>query len=193
MASYVSVTWTTGDTMTEAKLDNMVSNDTAEDAHPSFILAEIAAPSSPSANEIHIFAADDSGTTVLKYKDSGGTVTQLGESPDTFGFTVAGTLSADTDVAPTVIVSRALTIEKAYAYVKTQPTGASIICDINKNGTTIWSTQGNRVTISAASNLGTQTSFNTTSLADEDLLTLDIDQVGSSVAGADLTVELRAS
>ena len=33
MAAYVSVVWTTGDVLTEAKLDNMVSNDQSEDAH----------------------------------------------------------------------------------------------------------------------------------------------------------------
>ena len=33
MASYVAVTWTVGDIITEAKLDNMVSNDQSEDAH----------------------------------------------------------------------------------------------------------------------------------------------------------------
>lgn len=35
MAPYASVTWTTGDIITETKLDNMVSNDRAEDAHES--------------------------------------------------------------------------------------------------------------------------------------------------------------
>ena len=33
MSLYVSVTWTVGDVVTEAKMDNMVSNDQAEDAH----------------------------------------------------------------------------------------------------------------------------------------------------------------
>ena len=47
------------------------------------------------------------------------------------------------------------------------------------------------MTIAAAANLGTQTVFDTTALADEDVLTIDIDQVGSGTAGADLTVELR--
>ena len=33
MASYASVVWTTGDILTETKLDNMVANDQSEDAH----------------------------------------------------------------------------------------------------------------------------------------------------------------
>ena len=33
MSTYVAVTWTTGDVITEAKMDNMVANDQSEDAH----------------------------------------------------------------------------------------------------------------------------------------------------------------
>ena len=33
MSTYVAVTWTDGDTITEVKLDNMVANDQSEDAH----------------------------------------------------------------------------------------------------------------------------------------------------------------
>jgi len=112
----------------------------------------------------------------------------------TFGFTVPGSLFADTDVAPTIIVHGEWTIIKVYAYVKTAPSGASILIDINKNGTSIWSsTQGNRLTIpsGAGDQAYTQTSFDTTSLAEGDRLTIDIDQVGSTTRGSDLTVEVK--
>jgi len=82
------------------------------------------------------------------------------------------------------------TIKKALIYSKTGPTGSGIIVDINKNGTTIWSTQGNRVTIADAANSGTQTSFDVTTFADGDYFTFDIDQIGSSIAGADVSVHL---
>lgn len=52
----------------------MVSNDQAEDAHPSFRLPEISEPSTPAANNIAFFAADASGITKLKAKDSDGNV-----------------------------------------------------------------------------------------------------------------------
>jgi hypothetical protein len=57
MAAYVTVTWTTGDIVTEAKLDNMVSNDRAEDAHESGITFL--------------------NNTALEGKDSGGTARDL--------------------------------------------------------------------------------------------------------------------
>lgn len=83
---------------------------------------------------------------------------------------------------------------KAYAYVKTAPSGADILIDININGTSIWNvTPSNRLTIpdGASDQAYTATTFDTTSLSENDILTIDIDQVGSSANGADLTVELR--
>lgn len=79
--------------------------------------------------------------------------------------------------------------------VNTAPTGASIICDVNKNGTTVFTTQGNRPTIAVstnASHTGTSEAVpDVTAIAAGDYLTVDIDQVGSTVAGSDLTVFIR--
>ena len=108
-------------------------------------------------------------------------------------FTVTGTLTTGTSVAPLLIATGTLTISKVYVNCKTAPTGASILVDINKNGTSIWNTtQANRAAITAGNTSGTQTSFDTTSLTEGDVLTVDIDQVGSSVAGADLTITIKA-
>lgn len=83
------------------------------------------------------------------------------------------------------------TISKARAYLKTAPTGADVLIDLNKNGSTIWSTQANRLTVSAAANTGSQTSFNTTTFVADDYIDIDIDQVGSTEPGEDLTVQLE--
>lgn len=90
-----------------------------------------------------------------------------------------------------LIADKAYTITKAYAYATTAPTGAALIFDINKNGTTIWITQANRVQVEAAANYGTQTSFDVTTLAEGDVLSIDIDQIGSTLPGADITVQLK--
>lgn len=86
----------------------------------------------------------------------------------------------------------AATILGVSAIVDTAPTGADVILDVNKNGTTVFTTQGNRPTIPAGS---TETSAeavpNTTAVAAGDDLTVDIDQIGSTVAGADLSVVVR--
>jgi hypothetical protein len=63
--------------------------------------------------------------------------------------------------------------------------------DVNKNGTTIFTTQANRPTIAIGANtaLGTP---DITALAQNDYLTFDVDQIGSTVAGANLTVQVFA-
>ncbi len=130
-------------------------------------------------------------TSKLQFSHDGTNYKDVGAGTATPTFTVVGTLTVGTDVAPLIIAPFALTIKKAFARVKTAPAGASIIVDINKNGTSIWATtQANRLTIAAAANSASQASFDTTSIAEGDYLTLDVDQVGSTIAGADLTVEL---
>lgn len=88
---------------------------------------------------------------------------------------------------------QSLTIRNIRVTAGTAPTGASLIVDVNKNGSTIFSTQANRPTITAGNNTsGKVTAINTTTLADGDYLTVDIDQVGSTVAGSNLTVQILA-
>lgn len=82
-------------------------------------------------------------------------------------------------------------INKAWIYAKTAPTGAALIYDINLNGTTIWATQGNRIQLAAASQSANQTSFDTTVPVAGDLMTVDCDQIGSTLAGQDVTIEVE--
>lgn len=111
-----------------------------------------------------------------------------------FGFGIVGGLATGTNQTLAWIVPQNMTIIKAYAYVKTAPTGASILVDLNVNGTSIWNTtQANRLAIAATAQTGSQTSFDTTSLSEGDILTLDIDQVGSTVTGSDITIILKCS
>jgi hypothetical protein len=98
-------------------------------------------------------------------------------------FTVTGTMRYRFPVAATLL--------GVSASIGTAPTGASVIADVNKNGTTIFSTQGNRPTIAAGTNAASETTPNTTSLSAGDYLTIDIDQVGSTVPGSDLVVVVR--
>jgi hypothetical protein len=69
----------------------------------------------------------------------------------------------------------------------TAPTGAAFIADLNKNGTTIFTTQGNRPSIAAAANYAASGTPDVTTWAHGDYITLDRDQIGSTVAGSDLT------
>lgn len=109
----------------------------------------------------------------------------------TFILASGGAATTGTNKTNVLCVERNGKIVKAFIYAKTAPTGASFIVDINKNGTSIWaSTQANRLSLTASSTSGTQTSFDTTAIAEGDLLTIDIDQIGSTIAAQDITVQL---
>lgn len=107
---------------------------------------------------------------------------------------IQGPLSIDSDVAPDIIFPRAAEITKVSVRLKTAPTGSSFIIDINKNGSDSIFSGATRPTIAAASNSDSVTSFHAANsvLTADEYLTLDIDQVGSSTAGADLSVVIEA-
>lgn len=114
---------------------------------------------------------------------------------------VAGTLTTGTPKPGFMIAPAALTVEAVEVEVDTAPTGANLIVDIHKilaadkasdqTGTTIYTTQGNRPTITAGSKYANATLPDVTAIAQGDVLRVGIDQVGSTVAGSDLTVCVR--
>jgi hypothetical protein len=108
----------------------------------------------------------------------------------TLSFAVVGTLTTGADKAPTICAPCTLTIVKVKICVKTAPTGAALIVDVNKDGTTIFTTQGGRPSIAAGDTQDDSDTPDVTALAEGDKLTIDVDQVGSTIAGADLTVEV---
>ena len=83
---------------------------------------------------------------------------------------------------------RDLTISEVYLTVGTVPTGASIIVDIHEDGTTIFTDQNNRPVILATANEGTTTTIDIDTWSNGSYLTMEVDQKGSTIAGANLTV-----
>lgn len=106
-------------------------------------------------------------------------------------FTIEGSLSVTS--SPLRIyntLGRELTISKVFLAAATAPVGASIIADIHKNGTTIFTTQGSRPAIADGESTGESATPDVTAWADGQYLTFDVDQVGSTVAGSSLTVHV---
>ncbi len=85
----------------------------------------------------------------------------------------------------------AVTLISVAATVNTAPTGASVLVDVNKNGTTIFTTQSNRPSIAASAFASSDATPDVTAMAAGDYLTVDIDQIGSTIPGADLEVLIR--
>ncbi len=86
----------------------------------------------------------------------------------------------------------AMTLTAVRASVTTAPTGSTIIVDINEGGTTIMSTDKLSIDASekTSTTAATAAAITDSSLADDAEITIDIDQVGSTVAGAGLKVTL---
>jgi hypothetical protein len=82
------------------------------------------------------------------------------------------------------------TITKVALGADVGPTGAAVIVDIHKNGTTIFTNQANRPQIAAGADSGNTTTIDVPAWGAGEYLTIDIDQVGSTVAGEDLIVHL---
>jgi hypothetical protein len=109
-------------------------------------------------------------------------------------FSQAGTLTVGTGVFRWYNdFGAALTIKEVRASVGTAPTGSSLIVDVNENGTTIFSGGTDRPEIAISGFTDTTTGMSDTSLADGNYLTVDIDQIGSTIAGANLTVQVWMS
>jgi len=103
---------------------------------------------------------------------------------------VGGAQVTGTDISADIRVPFAGTITRADAYLDVAASGSTFIIDINLNGSTIWSTQGDRLTLQQQATSADTATFDTTSVSIGDEFTLDIDQVGSVVEGTDLTVLL---
>lgn len=85
----------------------------------------------------------------------------------------------------------AFTLTEVRASVNTAPTGSGLHVDINESGTTILST---KLTLDAnektSTTAVTPAVISDSSLADDAEITIDIDQVGSTIPGAGLKVYL---
>jgi hypothetical protein len=103
-------------------------------------------------------------------------------------FTRTGALSAPIVGAIRWYPGRAITIIAVRASVGTAPVGGSVIADVNKNGTTIFTTQSNRPTIAAGTFTDLADAINVAAVGAGEYLTADVDQVGPTTPGSDLAV-----
>lgn len=113
---------------------------------------------------------------------------------DTFqwAFYVAGAQTTGTNKAAYFQVPEKCKIDEVRIHLGTAPTGTNFIVDVNDDGTTIFTTQGNRPEIATGANDDTSgTPDGGTSVAKDSVLTIDVDQIGSGTAGSDLVVFVR--
>jgi hypothetical protein len=88
-------------------------------------------------------------------------------------------------------IPRAMTLTLVRLNVNTAPTGAALIVDLKQGGTTVFSTKP-QIDISALTSVGSAVTqvISTPTLTDNALMTVDISQIGSTIAGAGLKIWL---
>ena len=85
----------------------------------------------------------------------------------------------------------AMTVTAVRASVGTAPTGSTLVVDINEGGTSILSTKLSiDATEKTSTTAATAAVISDSALADDAEITIDIDQIGSTIAGAGLKVTL---
>ena len=148
-------------------------------------------PSTPSSGYAWYYCKTDG---LPYFMNDAGDVISLAGGDKYFTLTVSGDLTADPGLLRLYnLTGAALTISKVHLAVNTAPTGATILVDVNENGTTIFTTPANRPSIAISAFTGESTTIEDASWADGNYLQADVDQIGSTIAGADLTITVVAS
>lgn len=117
---------------------------------------------------------------------------RVGDGAGDFVFAVDGTLAAVTNVPNALIAAKDGEFVNCYIYCKSPGTAGSTIVDINKNGTTIFTTQANRPTLAFDDANGWAVAIpDVLVCVAGDVFALDIDQIATGAA--DLVVVLSLS
>ena len=114
-------------------------------------------------------------------------------------YDIAFTAGYDNDMGPEdvavgiygeLVMARAGTFVGEVGYITTGPTGAALILDIEKNGTSIYSTRPQWAASGGAGITNTGT-LSTTTFAVSDRITFKIDQIGSTTSGQGVRFTLK--
>jgi hypothetical protein len=107
-------------------------------------------------------------------------------------YTFSGTAAVSTDDGPKWFnrTGKTITLTGWDISSTTAPAGADVIADVLKNGTTTFTTTGNRPKLTAAGSQTHATSGapDTATIADGDYLQVKLVQVGSSTPGSNVTL-----
>jgi hypothetical protein len=152
-----------------------------------------------SASTVQLYADVEDYMLQLRHRGTGGwsasddgTVNARIDSFFEWVFQVAGTLTTGTNKSSYFRAGYKCRVDEVQCHVATAPTGQALIVDVNDDGTTVFTTQANRPSIADGANDDTSgVADGGTAIAKDSVIAIDIDQVGSGVAGADLTVHVR--
>lgn len=152
-------------------------------------ISELTELTTPAGEDLLVIVDDPTGTPVTKKIKIENLPFGSGGK---YQFIIPGTISTGTNVAGTWFAPEDINIDSVSVYVNTAgATGATTI-DVNKNGTTIFTTQGNRPSLSDTATVDTGNVPDVTSVAASDKITIDIDAV-TTTAPVDMYVLIKYS
>lgn len=125
---------------------------------------------------------------ILKYQ--GATIATGGGGGGPAGVPFSAPLSAVVGTAISEIVwpGPTVTIDRVIAKVKVAPTGTTMKFDVNINGVTIFTDQSKRPIIARGGLTADSATPDVVTLSEDDTLSWDQDQIGSTVAGGNSTM-----
>jgi len=103
---------------------------------------------------------------------------------------IFGPISVGSNNTVAILNTSSAKINSIMAYCETAPVGSDLIIDILKNGTSIFSTPSDRLTISNGSQNSTVGSFSDLA-SPGDVFKINVTQIGSSVPGETITIVLE--
>jgi hypothetical protein len=186
-----ALTWGSGSAAGDAILSRSTTNTLKIDS--SLIVSKQLVLNGRTSGAVTIIPNKVAGTVTMTLPAATGTLLSSASFPTTIGIACSDettALTASTSVAKvTFRMPYAMTVTAVRASVTTAPTDATILVDIHESGTTILST---KMMIDATELTSTTATtpyvISDTALADDASITLFVDQIGSSVAGAGLKV-----
>jgi hypothetical protein len=120
--------------------------------------------------------------------------TNISNIRNQIAFYVDGVVTTGTKkgLPQTIVVPFNCTIQEICGYIEVLPTGANVIIDANKNGTTVYTNQANRLTFGVGGgHFVTSTTPDVTSLSKNDLLTIDCDVKDSNDVASSYGIMIR--
>lgn len=141
----------------------------------------------------HGFCPKGTNTGTKFLRDDGSWETPAGGGLPAFTISLRGNCYVSTTAVAFLDFVDTKTITRVDIQVGTAPTDATLIVDIHKNGTTIFTTQSNRPMITSGNTTGYTTTIEVSGLVNGDRLEFFVDQVGSTVAGANLGIRVSYS
>lgn len=182
----LSTTWSDGQVLTASALNGNFTT-IVNDYNGSITNANISASAAIAITKLATINESSVVFSGSGHGHSGGTDGKTITKNVTYGALISGTPAVANDLGVNPRVRATTTATRISAYARTAPTGADLIARVWN--VTQAATVGS-VTISASSTSATTTTITNASLAAGDILRFDITQIGSTIAGANITVQL---